>query len=122
MNARPSSSQSEPVGVATSPLRWSTASSSTGDDDAMGGYTYDELVRLHEQMTKQVNQLTVEGLVEFRVNQHKGRIEVLVDGPYDHEALKSLVAGIPRDAYEALETAGAAEAAAVSHAGPAAVP
>jgi hypothetical protein len=37
----------------------------------MDGYTYDELVRLHEQMTRQVNHLTVEGLVEFRVNQHK---------------------------------------------------
>ena len=54
-------------------------SASTGDDDGMDGYTYDELVQLHEQMTRQVNHLTVEGLVEFRVNQHKGRIEVLVD-------------------------------------------
>ena len=51
------------------------------------------------------------------MNQHRGRIEVLVDGPYDHEALKALVAGMPRDAYEVLETAGAAEAAAVSPAG-----
>ena len=84
----------------------------------MGGYTYDELVRLHEQMTKQVHQLTFEGLVEFRVNQHKGRIEVLVDGPYNHEALKALVVGIPHDAYEVLEAAGSAEAAAVSPAGP----
>ena len=75
----------------------------------MDGYTYDELVRLHEQMTWQVNHLTVEGLVEFRVNQHKGRIEVLVDGPYDHGALNALVAGIPRDAYKVLETAGAGE-------------
>jgi hypothetical protein len=83
----------------------------------MDGYTYDELVRLHEQMTWQVNHLTVEGLVEFRVNQHKGRIEVLVDGPYDHGALNALVAGIPRDAYEVLETAGAGdEGAAVSSA------
>jgi hypothetical protein len=80
----------------------------------MDGYTYDELVRLHEQMTRQVNHLTVEGLVEFRVNQHKGRIEVLVDGPYDHGALNALVAGIPRDAYEILETAGAGDGAAVS--------
>jgi hypothetical protein len=83
----------------------------------MGRYTYDELVRLHAQMTNQVHQLTVEGLVEFGVNQHKGRIEVLVDGPYDHEALKALVTGIPHDAYEVLEAAGAAEAAAVSPAG-----
>jgi hypothetical protein len=89
----------------------------TGDDAAMGGYTYDELVRLHEQMTRQVNQLTVEGLVEFGVNQRTGRIEVLVDGPYDHEALQALVVGIPRDAYEVLETAGSAEAA-VRPAGP----
>lgn len=80
----------------------------------MDGYTYDELVRLHEQMTWQVNHLTVEGLVEFRVNQHKGRIEVLVDGPYDQEALNALVAGIPRDAYEVLETAGSGDAAAGS--------
>jgi hypothetical protein len=80
----------------------------------MDGYTYDELVRLHEQMTWQVNHLTVEGLVEFRVNQHKGRIEVLVDGPYDHGALNALVAGIPRDAYEVLETAGAGDGSAVS--------
>jgi hypothetical protein len=29
-----------------------------------------------------VHQLTVEGLVEFGVNQHKGRTEVLVDGPH----------------------------------------
>jgi hypothetical protein len=51
------------------------------------------------------------------VNQHKGRIEVLVDGPYDHGALNALVAGIPRDAYEVLETAGAGEGAAASPAG-----
>jgi hypothetical protein len=92
-------------------------SASTDDDDGMDGYTYDELVRLHDQMTRQVNQLTVEGLVEFRVNQHKGRIEVLVDDPYDHGALNALVAGIPRDAYEVLETAGVGEGAAVSPAG-----
>ncbi len=41
-----------------------------------------------------------------------------MDGPYDHEALKALVAGIPRDAYEVLEAAGSAKAAAVSPAGP----
>jgi hypothetical protein len=80
----------------------------------MGGYTYDELVRLHEQMTRQVNQLTIEGLVEFRVNQHKGLIEVLVDGPYDHGGLNALVAGIPRDAFEVVETADPGEGAGVS--------
>ena len=90
---------------------------STDDDGGMDGYTYDELVRLHDQMTRQVHHLTVEGLVEFRVNQHKGRIEVLVDGPYDHGALTALVAGIPRDAYEVLETAGRGEGAASSPAG-----
>jgi hypothetical protein len=68
-------------------------SASTDDDDGMDGYTYDELVRLHDQMTRQVHHITVEGLVEFRVNQHKGRIEVLVDDPYDHDALNALVAG-----------------------------
>ena len=52
-------------------------SASTDDDDGTDGYTYDELVRLHAQMTRQVHHITVEGLVEFRVNQHNGRIEVL---------------------------------------------
>jgi hypothetical protein len=83
----------------------------------MDGYTYDALVRLHDQMTRQVHHLTVEGLVEFRVNQHLGRIEVLVDGPYDHGALNALVAGIPPDAYEVLETAGAGEGSPVGPAG-----
>ena len=77
----------------------------------MGGYTYDELVRLHEQMTWQLSELPAEGLVEFHVDQRKGVIEVLVNRQYDHGALNALVAGIPRDAYEVLETADSAEGA-----------
>jgi hypothetical protein len=43
MNAKadPSSGLSQPDGFDTSRFRWSTASAFTGDDDAMGGYTYD---------------------------------------------------------------------------------
>jgi hypothetical protein len=80
----------------------------------MGGYTYDELVRLHEQMTWQLSELPAEGLVEFHVDQRNGVIEVLVNRQYDHGALNTLVAGIPGDAYEVLETADSAEGAEVS--------
>jgi hypothetical protein len=80
----------------------------------MGGYTYDQLVRLHEQMTSQLSELPAEGLVEFHVDQRKGVIEVLVNRQHDHAALNALVAGIPRDAYEVLETADSAEGAAGS--------
>jgi hypothetical protein len=105
--------RNEPVGV-DARARWWTAPGSTGDDGGMGGYTYDELVRLHDQMTWQLGELPAEGLIEFHVDQRKGVIEVLVNRQYDHEALNALVAGIPGDAYEVLETADSAEGAGVS--------
>lgn len=90
------------------------ASPSTGDDYGMSDYTYDELVRFHEQMTRRLSQLTAKGLIEFHVSRPRGVVEVLVSHPYDQRDLDALVAGIPRGAYEVLTTADAGEAAAVS--------
>lgn len=76
-----------------------------GDGGEVSARTYDELVRLHSLMTARLSGLTAEGLVEFRVNRLRGVIEVLVDRQYDPHDLDDLVAGIPPDAYEVLQTA-----------------
>jgi hypothetical protein len=71
----------------------------------MSNYTYDELVQFHEEMTQRLSGLTAEGLLEFHVNRLRGVVEVLVSRQHDHADLNDLVAGIPSDAYEVVETA-----------------
>jgi len=84
----------------------------------MSTYPYDELVRFHDKMTWRLSGLTAEGLLAFGVNQRSGVIEVLVSRQYDHADLSDLVAGIPSDAYQVVETAESTENSVVSPARP----
>ena len=90
----------------------------TRDAYDMSNYTYDELVQFHEEMTWRLSGLTAEGLLEFRVNRLRGAIEVLVSRQHDHADLNDLVAGVPSDAYEVVETAESTENSMVSPARP----